>query len=59
VEIEDREEVLRYQALHVPLGLDSLFLKTPIITRSKKAIQPGEAFEDTAFKPRRSEIVQF
>jgi hypothetical protein len=33
------------------LGLDSLFQKTSIITPKKLTIQPGDAFEDTAFEP--------
>jgi hypothetical protein len=33
------------------IGLYSLFEKTPIITPEKRTVQPGGAFEDTAFKP--------
>jgi hypothetical protein len=33
------------------MGLDSLFHETPIITPEKRTVQPGDAFEDTAFKP--------
>jgi hypothetical protein len=34
----------------VPLeSLDSHFRKTPIFTRKKRAILPGDAFEDTEF----------
>jgi hypothetical protein len=34
------------------IGLHFLSQETPIITkRRKKTIQPGDAFEDTAFKP--------
>jgi hypothetical protein len=33
------------------IGLDSLFQTTAIITPKKLTIQPGDAFEDTAFKP--------
>jgi hypothetical protein len=33
------------------IGLDFLFQKTPIITPKKRTVQPGDAFEDTAFKP--------
>ncbi len=34
------------------MNLDSLFDKTPINTTKKKlTVQPGDAFEDTAFKP--------
>jgi hypothetical protein len=36
---------------HNGYGLDSLFQKTPIITQTKRFVQPGDAFEDTAFKP--------
>jgi hypothetical protein len=39
-------------------GLDSLFQKTPIITTKKRTVQPGDAIEDTAFKPG-FEIVKF
>jgi hypothetical protein len=40
------------------IGLDSLFQKTPTITPTKRTVQPGDAFEDTAFEPR-FEIVKF
>ncbi len=30
---------------------DSLFQKTPIIIPKEPAVQPGDAYEDTAFKP--------
>jgi hypothetical protein len=40
------------------IGLDSLFQKTPIITPKKGTVQPGDAFEDTAFQPW-FEIVKF
>jgi hypothetical protein len=33
------------------MGFDSHFQKTPIITPEKRAVQPEDAFEDTAFKP--------
>ncbi len=33
------------------MGLDSLFQKTPIIITKQQTVQPGDAFEDTAFKP--------
>jgi hypothetical protein len=33
------------------IGLDSLFQKTLIITPKKGTVHPGDAFEDTAFKP--------
>jgi hypothetical protein len=33
------------------IGLDSLFQKTPIITPRERTVQPGDAFEDTTFKP--------
>jgi hypothetical protein len=43
----------------VPLiDLDSLFQKIPIIIPKKRAVQPGDAFEDTAFNPG-FEIVKF
>jgi hypothetical protein len=32
------------------MGLDSLFQNTKIITPKKRTVQPGDAFEDTAFK---------
>ncbi len=39
--------------------LDSLVQITPIITlKKKRTVQPGDAFEDTAFKPS-CEIVKF
>jgi hypothetical protein len=40
------------------IDLDSFFQKTPIITPEKRTIQPGDAFEDTAFNPG-FEIVEF
>jgi hypothetical protein len=40
------------------MTLDSLPQKTPIITPKKRTVQPGDAFEDTDFKPR-FEIVIF
>jgi hypothetical protein len=40
------------------MGLDTHFQKTLIITPKKRTVQQGEAFEDTAFKPR-FEIVNF
>jgi hypothetical protein len=40
------------------IGLVSLLQKTPIITPKKRTVQPGDAFEDTAFKPG-FEIVKF
>jgi hypothetical protein len=33
------------------IGLDSIFQKTPIITPEERTVQPGDAFEDTAFTP--------
>ncbi len=33
------------------MSLDSFFQKTPIISHKKWTVQPGDAFEDTAFKP--------
>jgi hypothetical protein len=43
----------------VPLiGLDSLFQTILIITPKKRTVQPGDAYEDTAFKPE-FEIVKF
>jgi hypothetical protein len=32
------------------MSVDSLFQKSPIITLKKQTVQPGDAFEDTAFK---------
>jgi hypothetical protein len=40
------------------MDLDSLLQKTPIITLKKRTVQPRDAFEDTAFRPR-FEIVKF
>jgi hypothetical protein len=40
------------------IGFDYLFQKTPIIAPEKRTVQPGDAFEDTAFKPG-FEIVKF
>jgi hypothetical protein len=40
------------------IGLDALFHNIPIITPKKRTVQPGDAFEDTAFKPG-FEIVKF
>jgi hypothetical protein len=40
------------------IRLDSLRKKTPNITPKKRTVQPGDAFEDTAFKPG-FEIVRF
>jgi hypothetical protein len=39
-------------------GLDSLFQKTPLIVPKKWTVQPGDVFEDTAFKSG-FKIVQF
>jgi hypothetical protein len=50
-------EVKRRHCYHL-IGLESLFQKTPIITTIKRTVQPGDAFEDTAFKPG-FEIVKF
>jgi hypothetical protein len=33
------------------IGLESLFQKTAIITPKRRNFQPGDSFEDTAFKP--------
>ncbi len=49
---EDREKrwLVKMQPwCHSLIG--SLFQKTPIITLKKWTVQPGDAFEDTAFKP--------
>jgi hypothetical protein len=40
------------------MSLDSFFQKTPIINPKNRTVQPGDAFEDTAFKPG-FEIVKF
>jgi hypothetical protein len=40
------------------IGLDSIFQKVLIITPTKRTNQPGDAVEDTAFKPG-FEIVKF
>jgi hypothetical protein len=44
---------LKRQHLCHLIGLDSLFQKTPIIIpkKKKRTVQPGDAYEDTAFKP--------
>ncbi len=48
---EKKWRVKRRLWCHLIGRLDSLFQKTPIITPKKRTIQPGDAFEDTAFKP--------
>jgi hypothetical protein len=49
---EDREKVcgLRYD-IGAITSLDYLFQKIPIIILNKRIVQPGDAFEDTSFKP--------
>jgi hypothetical protein len=52
---EDRDRVGEFKLkrrhwCHL-IGLDSLFQKTPVITPKKRSVQPGDALEDTAFKP--------
>jgi hypothetical protein len=54
----EKSRELKSDICAILMGLDSLFQKTPIITSKKRTVQPGEAFEDTVFKPG-FEIVKF
>ncbi len=56
---EDRKKLASQVATLMTLDRSWLPLsKTPIIALNKRTVQPGDAFEDTVFKPG-FEIVKF